>query len=108
MLALAEHYEGLARELRTLAARLETAGDLERVAGSDAPGAMRVGEAVRYVLARADGPLRSGQVWEGIQQHRLSLATRSENPRKLIDPTLQSMERAGQVRKVPGGWELIL
>lgn len=112
MLRVAERYEGMARDLRALHARMsDDVAELCRESdGAQLDGtgvAVPISEAIRRVLAVAEMPLRAGDIWVRMKARRIMLRTRSADPRNLIDSTLQSMQRGGQVRRTATGWELV-
>jgi hypothetical protein len=104
---LASQYEAAARNIRETAVHIrqaEVARAGERP-GSQRDGAVPIGEAIRRVLSTAT-PMRPRQVWAAIRERRIALLTRSAEPAHLVDSTLASMTRSGQVVRTVNGYIL--
>jgi hypothetical protein len=100
--ALAEQYENTARTIRQTAmlirqAELTDATRMHHKMASDE--SVQISEAVRKVLGGAMKPLEASEIWEAFKTTRISLRTRSSNPRSLLDTTLTNMEHSKQIRR---------
>src|SRR5262249_15777274 len=107
LIALAERYEDTAASIRSTAALIreaEAAAVAQREHETSGDGPVRISEAIRRALAHAGRPLKPREIWETIKSTRIVLATKSTDPRKMIDSTLTAMERSRQVKRVDGGW----
>lgn len=103
LLNIAEQYEDAARDIRRLHTTLGTLPLLGEASLN--PNEMRIGEAIRDLLAR-EGPLGPAIIRDKLDWSRIR--TKSTNRSNLVVSTLASMRESGAVMsRGRGQWDLV-